>query len=146
MLRAALAIGAGPAHILIEGETGTGKESLGRLIHASRAAAAGELIHVDCAALDPGALTALPWEDGAGATTVLLDRIDELAPSAQQELIGAMRRARGRRCAEDAPRFIAASTMSLAPRHGHGFICRSCRNCSKCPCAFRRSAYVPTIS
>jgi DNA-binding NtrC family response regulator len=33
-----------------------------------------------------------------------------------------MRRACGRRPAEDVPRFIAASTMSLAPRHDHGFL------------------------
>ena len=122
MLRAALAIGAGPAHILIEGETGTGKESLGRLIHASRTAGTGELIRVDCAALDPGALTAPPWESGAGATTVLLDRIDELPSGAQQELIAAMRRACGRRPAADVPHFIAASTMGSGPQHDHGLL------------------------
>src|SRR5262249_15324133 len=90
--------------VLIEGETGTGKDGIARAIHAASARGARPFVVVDCAALSASlvhselfghAKGALPGRDGerAGAFeladrgTIFLDEIGELSPALQPKLL-----------------------------------------------------------
>ncbi|MBF6558664.1 MAG: sigma-54-dependent Fis family transcriptional regulator [Candidatus Binataceae bacterium] len=57
LIRAAITVARGPARIIVEGETGSGKESLIKLIHAASGDPAS-LVNVDCPALDEGTIGA----------------------------------------------------------------------------------------
>src|SRR4029077_13151573 len=91
------------AHLLIEGETGTGKELVARAVHALGRRAAGPFVPVNCAAVPEslseseffghtrGAFTgALQERPGvlqlADRGTLFLDEVEELAPARQAEL------------------------------------------------------------
>ncbi len=91
-------------NLLIEGETGTGKEEVARSIHAASNRADGPFIVVDCGALAPALLESLLFghEKGAfsGASerkiglaeaadggTLFLDELGELPPEAQTRLL-----------------------------------------------------------
>jgi len=95
---------ASTATILIEAESGTGKELLARMIHLKSARAGGAFIAVNCAALPESLLESelFGFEKGAftGATTskpgkfelankgtLLLDEIGEMAPMLQAKLL-----------------------------------------------------------
>src|SRR5262249_49591724 len=97
------------ATVLIEGETGTGKELAAEGIHAASARQAAPFIVVDCGAIPPDLLEGelFGHEDGAvtGAVaarqgafeaadggTVFLDEIGELALSLQPKLLRALER------------------------------------------------------
>jgi DNA-binding NtrC family response regulator len=87
--------------VLIEGETGTGKELLAEALHEKGPRSAGPFVVFDCAsASGAAALAALFGVDG-GATgafeqarggTILLDEIAELDPEAQAGLLDALAR------------------------------------------------------
>ena len=98
-LCAALARSALP--LVIEGETGTGKELLAEAIHEAGPRAAGPFVVFDCAAHDDadavealfgGALGGGAVEQAAGGTLVL-DQVGELGPQAQARLGPAIERA-----------------------------------------------------
>jgi DNA-binding NtrC family response regulator len=57
LIRGAITVARGPARIIVEGETGSGKESLVKLIHAASGDPAS-LVNVDCPALDEGSIVA----------------------------------------------------------------------------------------
>jgi DNA-binding NtrC family response regulator len=95
---------ASTATILVEAESGTGKELLARMIHQESARAAGPFIAVNCAALPENLLESelFGFERGAftGASvskpgrfelahrgTLLLDEIGEMAPILQAKLL-----------------------------------------------------------
>ena len=136
-LRAALrAIAATEADVLIEGETGTGKEVAARAIHRMSPRQSGPFVHINCAALpaalieselfghEAGAFAGAmrprygKFEHGRGGT-VFLDEIDSLPLELQAKLLTAIQNRVITRLGSNEPidldlRFIAASKVDLA--------------------------------
>jgi DNA-binding NtrC family response regulator len=101
------------ADILIEGESGSGKEVLARLIHRLSPQADGPFVVVNCAALSNALSDTsldIEWLAHARGGTLLLDEISEMPLAVQPQLL----RAWEERDTLDA-RIIAASSQSLAP-------------------------------
>src|SRR5213083_65692 len=95
------------AHVLIEGETGTGKEVVARAVHALGRRAAGPFVPVNCAAVPEtlaeseffgharGAFTGAVQERPgvlqlADRGTLFLDEVEDLAPALQAKLLRAV--------------------------------------------------------
>ncbi len=93
-----------PTNVIIEGETGTGKELLARYIHSQSPLCNGPFVAINCAALPDNLVESemFGYERGAftGATrttvgkveiahggTLFLDEISELSPAAQPKLL-----------------------------------------------------------
>lgn len=138
--RAALAIAAKSARsrqpVLIEGERGSGKESLAQAIHAAGPRAARQMIVVDCGSIIPNLLEswlfghekgAFPGAfdrligrlENADGTTIFLKRIEELPLDVQARLVdvmetGEVRRLGGRGFKAVDLRVIAAADKPLA--------------------------------
>lgn len=104
VLERAAQIAPSSATVLIEAESGTGKELLARMIHARSARASGPFVAVNCAALPEslleselfgfekgsftGAQTSKPGKfELADHGTLLLDEIGEMAPILQAKLL-----------------------------------------------------------
>ena len=101
------AVAARRCTVLLQGETGTGKEVLARHLHAAGDRAAGPFVPVDCSALSDslfesqlfghckGAFTGAA-RDGVGffraadGGTLFLDEVGELPPSQQAKLLRAL--------------------------------------------------------
>ena len=116
VIRAALAIAPGGTRVVVEGETGTGKRSLVRLIH-SASGADHPITRLDCAAFDhelaARKMAAMPCT----ARTIFLDHLAELTLDDQSGLLGLVRAHDAALAAEPtaAPvRLIAGSNRSLA--------------------------------
>src|SRR5207248_1257975 len=92
------------AHVLIEGETGTGKEVVARAVHALGRRAAGPFVPVNCAAVPEtlaeseffgharGAFTGAVQERPgvlqlADRGTLFLDEVEDLVPALQAKLL-----------------------------------------------------------
>lgn len=123
------------ASVLLEGETGTGKNVLARAIHDASPRAAAPFIIIDCAALPAPQLEGILFghgraafmgapDNGAGAFerarggTVFLDKVDELPADLQPRLVRAIRMREIRRIGEIEPtpidvRIIAATHRDL---------------------------------
>lgn len=116
VLRDALAQAAERTSVLIEGETGVGKKSLARIIHAA-GSAPEEPLYVDCAAITDANEPFFPMPDGgsdsraAGPRTIILDRIAELPIAVQSRLIAWMRSSNA--SSPGSMRFIAAAGRPL---------------------------------
>ncbi len=145
-IRAAVALARGPAKIIVEGETGSGKASLIRLIHA----AGGDsrpLREIDCPALDESTiareLTAAIDELRAGAGTgpapspgyagaIFLHRMGELSLAAQRRILEILQgcpRAAAWGPHPAAPiRFFAAASHDLAQAAARGEFLRELRD------------------
>jgi len=124
------------ATVLIEGETGTGKELLARAVHRLSARKDQPLVTVNCAALPPtlieselfgrekgaytGALTRMTGRfEVADGATLFLDEIGELPPEVQAKLLRVLEHGRFERLGSTRPlqvnvRIIAASNRDLA--------------------------------
>jgi DNA-binding NtrC family response regulator len=128
--------------VLIQGETGTGKELVARAIHCASARADGPFVVVDCSALaeslveselfghERGAFTgALSARRGlfemAAGGTCLLDEVAELSPALQAKLLRALqeqtiRRVGGNDWIAVNVRMIAATNRDLKKRVEEG--------------------------
>ncbi len=100
----ALAVADRGTTVLIEGETGTGKEVLSRAIHAHSLCKSGPFVAVNCSGLNPnlveselfgheaGAFTGASRRrkgrlEMAGGGTLLIDEVDDLTPELQVRLL-----------------------------------------------------------
>jgi len=128
-------IASSDATVLIDGETGTGKEVVARAIHAQSDRAQGAFIVVNCAALpdtlmeaelfghERGAFTGAESQrkgrfELAGGGSIFLDEVGEMEPSAQAKLLrvlqsGAFERLGGAETLHTDARTIAASNRDL---------------------------------
>lgn len=95
-----LDLGQADGHVLVEGETGTGKTLVAHALHAVGARAARKFVLVSCGAFDETALTARlfgPGEDGtipameeARGGTLVLEDIEALSEPLQARLLKAL--------------------------------------------------------
>jgi transcriptional regulator with GAF, ATPase, and Fis domain len=123
-------LAASDVSIVIEGETGTGKELLAESIHETSARAEGPFVVFDCTAV-PGDL-ALPTLFGAEASgsaparagvfeqadggTLLVDELGELDADVQPKLLRAIERGEIRRVGADRPRRVDVRVLATTRR------------------------------
>ncbi|NUP07038.1 MAG: sigma 54-interacting transcriptional regulator [Polyangiaceae bacterium] len=121
--------------VLVQGETGSGKEVIASLVHARSRRHAGALVRINCAALPVALLEAELFGNEAGAFTgatgkrrglieeandgtLFLDEVGELPLDAQAKVLraledGAFFRVGGRKAVRVNVRFIAATNREL---------------------------------
>jgi transcriptional regulator with GAF, ATPase, and Fis domain len=119
--------------VLVQGETGTGKELVARAIHEASPRARGPLVVVDCAALPEGVIDAELFGHAKGAFTgavaaregaiaaadggtVLLDEVGELPLAVQPKLLRVIESRTVRRVGETAHRTVDVRFLSATHR------------------------------
>jgi DNA-binding NtrC family response regulator len=134
--RAVARAAAAPFPVLIEGESGSGKELVARAVHRGGARRSARFCAINCAALTDelveaelfgharGAFTGALGEriglfEEAHDGTLFLDEVSELSPRAQAKLLRTLQEGEIRRIGENVPRrvdvrVIAASNRPLA--------------------------------
>ena len=134
--------GESPPTVLIQGETGTGKDLAARLLHRLGPRAARPFVHVDCTALPKDMMEAELFGHVRGAFTsahasraglieaaengtVFLDEVGELPMELQSKLLNVLERRRLRRVGStrEVPvhaRFLAATNRDLPQVVHHG--------------------------
>jgi two-component system response regulator AtoC len=122
-----------PPTVLILGETGSGKDVTGRLLHLQSARSERPYVHVDCAALpkelieaelfghEKGAFTSahaarVGLIEAAEDGTVFLDEIAELPLDLQSKLLAVIERRRMRRVGASEERPVAAWFLAASNR------------------------------
>jgi DNA-binding NtrC family response regulator len=123
-----------PVSVVIEGETGTGKEILAESLHDEGTRASGPFIVLDCTTVAPGLLESelFGHEKGAftGATstrrglfeqahggTLLIDEIGELDASLQPKLLRVLERGEVRRVGGDEPVVVDVRVLAATRRN-----------------------------
>jgi DNA-binding NtrC family response regulator len=119
--------------VLLHGETGTGKDTAARAIHALSPRPGSPFVVVDCAALHPdlalselfgharGAFTGAQSDhighlEQAHDGTLFLDEVDELPPSVQPALLRALATGAFTRLGETQPRISKFRTIAASRR------------------------------
>jgi transcriptional regulator with GAF, ATPase, and Fis domain len=127
--------------VLVQGETGAGKEHVARAVHALGPRKAAPFVVVDCASIAPtlleaelfghekGAFTGAVREragafERADGGTVFLDEIGELPPLAQASLLGVLERRRFRRVGGDREITVDVRVVSATNRDLRGEVNR----------------------
>ena len=122
-----------PPTVLIQGETGTGKDLAARALHRGSARARSPFVHLDCAALPKDLIEAELFGHEKGAFTdahtartglveaaedgtVYLDEIGELPPELQSRLLAVLERREVRRIGSTRPRPVAAWFIAATNR------------------------------
>ena len=122
-----------PPTVLIQGETGTGKDLAARALHHGSDRARRPFVHVDCAALPKDLIEAELFGHEKGAFThahtartglveaaedgtVYLDEIGELPPDLQSRLLSVLERREVRRIGSTRPRPVAAWFIAATNR------------------------------
>ncbi len=130
------------APVLVQGETGTGKELIARAVHENSARSGGPFIEVDCGALPANLIESELFGHGKGAFTgssgertglleaarggsLFLDEINNLPLDLQTRFLRALQHRKIRRVGETAERLvdfrlIAASSRDLKELVGDG--------------------------
>ncbi|MBK8240193.1 MAG: sigma-54-dependent Fis family transcriptional regulator [Deltaproteobacteria bacterium] len=120
-------------HVLVTGETGTGKEAIAALLHVHGARASGPLVRFNCAAVPEslaeselfghvrGAFTGAIAErrgyfEQADGGTLVLDEIGELPPGLQAKLLRVAQDGEIRRVGADAPRRVDVRLVACTHR------------------------------
>lgn len=110
--------------VLLQGEAGTGKSWLARLIHSTSPRAHGPFVEMDCRATPPADQRRHLFGDNGGLVqrasggTLVLDRVGDLAPELQPDLLALLETGKVR-ATPDSPeraadaRLIAATDRSL---------------------------------
>ncbi len=121
------------ARVLIEGETGVGKELMARALHAMSRRREGPFVAVDCGALSEtladselfgharGAFTGAMRDrmglvEGANGGTLFLDEIGELSAALQVKLLRVLEEGIIRRVGENIPKKIDVRVISATAR------------------------------
>jgi transcriptional regulator with PAS, ATPase and Fis domain len=121
------------ATVLLEGETGTGKDVLAQAVHAESARRDGPFVVVDCGALPPGLLESELFGHERGAFTgadtaregafeaasggtLFLDEIGELDLELQPKLLGALERREVRRVGSARGRLVDVRVVAATSR------------------------------
>ena len=125
--------GEAPPTVLIQGETGTGKDLVARALHLGSDRARRPFVHLDCAALPRDLIEAELFGHEKGAFThahtartglieaaedgtVYLDEIGELPPDLQSRLLAVLERREVRRIGSSRPRSVAAWFIAATNR------------------------------
>ena len=122
-----------PPTVLIQGETGTGKDLVARALHHGSDRARRPFVHLDCAALPRDLIEAELFGHEKGAFTdahatrsglveaaedgtIYLDEIGELPPDLQSRLLAVLERREVRRIGSTRPRSVAAWFIAATNR------------------------------
>jgi DNA-binding NtrC family response regulator/tetratricopeptide (TPR) repeat protein len=122
-----------PYSVLVEGESGVGKELVARAVHRGSSRRGRRFVAVNCAALPDelieaelfgharGAFTGAAGDraglfEEADGGTLFLDEVSELAPRAQAKLLRALQDGEVRRVGENAPRRVDVRIVAASNR------------------------------